>query len=58
MALLTNEPRTATVVCTEECHVYVLRSCDFQTVLRKSPAFAEAVRNMARLRRLLSGLPR
>ncbi len=58
MALLTNGPRTATVECTEECLVYAIRSSDFQTILRKGPAFAEAVRNIARLRRLLSGIQR
>ncbi|MGE3809473.1 MAG: glucose-6-phosphate dehydrogenase [Gemmataceae bacterium] len=50
VALLTDQPRNATIRATQHCDLFVLDKADFCQTLRDSPAFAEAVFEEARAR--------
>ncbi|MBI3299308.1 MAG: cyclic nucleotide-binding domain-containing protein [Elusimicrobia bacterium] len=54
MALLSRDPRSATVVCEEPTRLFVLLSADFGFMLKKSPAFAEEMRKLAERRKFMS----
>lgn len=51
MALLSKDPRSATVVCLEETRLFALTSADFGFVLKKNPAFKEEMDRVAGRRR-------
>ncbi len=51
MALLSADPRSATVVTVEPTKLFVLLSIDFQYILKKNPTFAEDVAKIAARRR-------
>lgn len=51
MALLSNEPRNATVTCKEDSRMFVLMLADFKSVMRKNPSFAEKMTEIARHRK-------
>lgn len=51
IALISDEPRTATVVCAEPSLLFTLISDDFKFVLRENPAAAEEMRRIAARRR-------
>lgn len=54
MALLSQERRSATVVCREPCRFFVLLASDFRFILEKDPALAGQMRRTADRRRFLS----
>jgi CRP-like cAMP-binding protein len=54
MALLSSEPRNATLVAQESTRLFVLLSRDFQFVLKKNPEFAEEMRKIAEQRKFMS----
>ncbi len=47
MALLSSEPRNASIVAQETTRLFVLLSRDFQYVLKQNPEFAEEMRKIA-----------
>ena len=47
MALLSREPRSATVVCEEDTKLFVLLADNFDQVLAENPAFAEEIKSIA-----------
>lgn len=51
IALISREPRTATVVCVEDSLLFSLLATDFEFVLRENPATAEQMRSIAAQRR-------
>lgn len=51
MALLFNEPRSATVRTTKPTLCFRLHSADFNTILRKNPSMASRIRRIAAARR-------
>lgn len=51
MALLFNEPRSATVRTTRPSLCFRLHSADFNKILRKNPSMASRIRNIAAARR-------
>lgn len=53
MALLSDAPRNASVVCSEESRLFVLMSADFKYVLKKNPQFAEEMQKIAERRKFL-----
>jgi trk system potassium uptake protein TrkA len=54
IALISNEPRTATLVCEEKTQVFVLVSGDFQFVLAENPAAAAEMKRIAARRKFES----
>jgi CRP-like cAMP-binding protein len=54
MALLANDPRSATLVCEETTRLFVLLSADFSSVLNSNPAFAAEMRKLAEQRKFMS----
>ncbi len=46
IALISDKPRTATVVATEELEVYVLQKADFEELLKQSPVLQNASRKL------------
>jgi trk system potassium uptake protein TrkA len=54
IALISAEPRTATVVCTEPTLLFTLLASDFAFVLRENPAAAQEMRSIADQRRFAS----
>lgn len=44
MALLSNEPRSATVVAEDVTELFVLQRYDFEKILMKNPAIAQEIR--------------
>lgn len=44
MALLSNEPRSATVVAEDVCELFVLQKYDFDKILMKNPAIAQEIK--------------
>ena len=52
MALLTREPRNATVVCEEDSKIFVLMIDNFDQVLAENPAFSLEINKLAADRRL------
>jgi len=54
MALLSAEPRNATIVAQESTRLFVLLSRDFQYVLKQNPEFAEEMRKIADQRKFMS----
>jgi len=53
-ALLSREPRNATVTCETESKLFVLFSDDFETVLGKNPALASEMKKVSEHRKILS----
>lgn len=51
MALLTREPRNATVTCEEDSKIFVLMIDDFDQVLAENPAFSLEINKLASDRR-------
>lgn len=51
MALLSNESRNATIVCEQECKVFVLMSADFKSVMRRNPSFTSKMMEIAKHRK-------
>ena len=54
MALLSDEPRSATLVATSSTRLFALLSRDFQDVLKKNPEFAEEMRKISDRRKFMS----
>jgi CRP-like cAMP-binding protein len=54
IALVSNEPRTATVVCSEAALLFTLMASDFAFVLRENPAAAAEMRSIAAQRKFVS----
>ena len=54
MALLSKEPRSASVVCTEPTKLFALLSVDFDFIVKQNPAFAAEVQKAAVRRRFAS----
>lgn len=54
MALLSGEPRSASVVCEAPTRLFVLLSADFAFILKRNPAFAEEMRKIAERRKFMS----
>lgn len=54
IALISDEPRTASVVCTEPTMLFTLISEDFKFVLHENPAAAEEMRKIAARRKFAS----
>lgn len=54
MALLSNDPRSASVICEEPTRLFVLLSADFSFMLKKNPAFAEEMKKLAERRKFMS----
>ena len=54
IALISDEPRTASVVCTEPTMLFTLISDDFKFVLSENPAAAEEMRKIAARRKFAS----
>lgn len=54
MALLSRDPRNASVVCEEATRLFVLLSADFSFMLKKNPAFAEEMKKLAERRKFMS----
>lgn len=54
MALLSSDPRSATVVCEADTRLFVLLSADFSFVLKKNPAFAAEMKKVADRRKFMS----
>ena len=46
MALITHEPRTATVTAEEDCELFVLFSEDFKHILMANPAIGHAIQDV------------
>ncbi|MBI4422519.1 MAG: cyclic nucleotide-binding domain-containing protein [Elusimicrobia bacterium] len=51
MALLSSDPRSATVATVEPTRLFVLLQADFQYILKENPAFAEEVGRIAARRK-------
>ena len=51
IALISDEPRTATVVCAEPTKIFVLTAEDFRFVLNENPAAAAEMRRIAARRK-------
>jgi CRP-like cAMP-binding protein len=47
MALLTREPRNATVACEEDARLFVLLADNFDQVISENPAFSEEIKKLA-----------
>ena len=56
MALITREPRSATIVCESEAKLFVLLSIDFETVVKKNPSFAAELNKIAQRRKAVASL--
>lgn len=54
IALISNEPRTATLDCAEPSELFVLIARDFQSVLGQNPAAAEEMARIAARRKFQS----
>jgi trk system potassium uptake protein TrkA len=54
VALISNEPRNATVVCTEPTLLFTLLASDFQFILQENPAAAAEMRSIANQRKFAS----
>lgn len=54
MALLSNDPRSASVVCEVQTSLFVLLSADFAFMLKKNPAFAAEMQKLADRRKFMS----
>lgn len=54
IALISDEPRTASVVCTEPTMLFTLIAEDFKFVLHENPAAAEEMRKIAGRRKFAS----
>ena len=54
MALLSKDPRSATVVSEAESRLFVLLSADFGFVLKKNPAFAAEMAKLSERRKFMS----
>ncbi|TBR18783.1 cyclic nucleotide-binding domain-containing protein [bacterium] len=54
MALLANDPRSASVVCEAPTRLFVLLSADFTFMLKKNPAFAAEMQKLADRRKFMS----
>lgn len=54
MALVTREPRNATVISEGESRMYVLTSGNFQYVMKKNPAFATELKQIIEMRKFQS----
>ncbi len=54
IALISNEPRTASVVCAEPTLMFTLIAEDFKFVLHENPAAAEEMRKIAARRKFAS----
>jgi CRP-like cAMP-binding protein len=50
LALLCDQPRSATVRATTPCDLFVLKQGDFNRALKEYPQFAESVNEVARTR--------
>ena len=57
MALITGEPRSATVVATTAVSLLSLHSLDFQVLSSRNPEIAEIIRRTARERRAAAPKP-
>ena len=53
-ALVTREPRNATVLCEAPTRVFALTSADFEFVVKKNPTFAAEIEKIAKRRKFLS----
>lgn len=51
IALISQEPRTATVSCAEPSQLFALVSSDFQFILRENPAAAEEMKKISARRK-------
>lgn len=51
MALLTDEPRSATITAMEDTDCFVLFKGHFENILKKNPSFAQLVRTLSEKRR-------
>ncbi|MEK7859022.1 MAG: cyclic nucleotide-binding domain-containing protein [Elusimicrobiota bacterium] len=51
IALISDAPRGATVVCEEPCQIFVLVAADFKFVLHENPAAAEEMAKIAARRK-------
>lgn len=54
MALVTREPRSATVVCEQATRVFVLSAVDFSSVLKQNSQFAEEIQKIVKRRQFLT----
>lgn len=54
IALISDEPRTASVICNEPTMLFTLISDDFKFVLHENPAAAEEMRKIAARRKFAS----
>ena len=54
MALLSSDPRSATVVSEADSSLFVLLSADFLFVLKQNPAFAAEMKKLADRRKFMS----
>lgn len=54
IALISSEPRTATVVCVEPTRLFTLMGVDFAFVVNENPAAAQQMRAVAAARRFAS----
>lgn len=54
IALVSKEPRTATVVCTEPTQLFTLLATDFAFILEENPAAAAEMRSIAAQRKYAS----
>lgn len=54
MALLSSDPRSASVVALEPTRLFVLLQADFQYILEENPAFAQEVQKIAARRKFAS----
>lgn len=54
IALVSNEPRNATVVCVQPTLLFTLMNSDFAFVLRENPAAAAEMRSIAAQRKFVS----
>ena len=50
LALLSDQPRSATVRAATPCDLFVLKQADFKRALKEYPQFAESVNEIARTR--------
>lgn len=57
-ALLSSDPRNATVRCVEPSQLFVLVSADFQTVLKRNPAAASEMHRISERRKFESKRPK
>lgn len=53
-ALLSSEPRNASVVCVEPTRLFVLLSADFAFTLKKNPSFAAEMNKLVERRKFMS----